>query len=89
MSETGEKTEYRIERDSIGEIEVPMSHSWGAQTQRSLVNFKIGEEKMPKDVITAFAYLKKACASANAIFDVIEQEKADAIMRACDEILAG
>ena len=57
--------EYRIEHDSMGEMKVPADKYWGAQTQRSFQNFKIGTEKMPKEVITAFAYLKKSAALAN------------------------
>ena len=56
----------RIEHDTMGEIAVPADHHWGAQTQRSLENFKIGGQRQPKEIITAFAYLKEACAKANA-----------------------
>ena len=57
--------EYRVEHDTMGEVKVPAEHHWGAQTQRSLDNFRIGTERMPQEVIRAFAYLKKACALAN------------------------
>lgn len=80
---------YRIEKDTMGEIKVPEEHLWGAQTQRSLENFKIGTEKMPREIIKAFGILKKAAALANAELGVIEQEKADAIAAACDRIISG
>ena len=81
--------EYRVERDTMGEINVPKTAKWGAQTQRSLENFKIGEEKMPRDVIYAFAILKKGAALANAELGVLEQEKADVIAEVADEIVSG
>ena len=56
----------RIEHDTMGEIAVPAEHHWGAQTQRSLENFKIGGQRQPQEIITAFAYLKEACARATA-----------------------
>ena len=82
---------YRIERDSMGEMQVPADRLWGAQTQRSLMNFPIGWEKMPKAIIRAFALLKKAAAKANRELkpEKMTAEKADAITAACDEILAG
>lgn len=79
--------EYRIEKDSMGEIKVPKHHFWGAQTQRSLENFAIGTEKMPVEIIQAFALLKKAAALTNHSLDVLAQEKADLIVSVCDEIL--
>ena len=81
--------EYRIERDSMGEIKVPADKLWGAQTQRSFENFKIGTEKIPAEMVTVFAYLKKAAALTNKELGVVDSDKADAIARACDEILAG
>lgn len=81
--------DYRIERDTMGEINVPASAKWGAQTQRSLENFKIGTEKMPLEVVHAFAILKKGAALANAELGVLEQEKADVIAEVADEIVAG
>ena len=80
---------FRIEKDTMGEIEVPDDKYWGAQTQRSLDNFKIGGQKMPIEVIYAFATLKKAAALVNSELADFPQEKADAIGTACDEILAG
>ncbi len=83
--------EHRIEHDSIGEIEVPASAYWAAQTQRSLQNFNIGgiADKMPIEIIYAFATLKKAAAQTNAELGVLSQEKADLISKVCDEIQAG
>ena len=81
--------EYRIERDSMGEIQVPADRLWGAQTQRSYENFKIGEEKMPREIIQAFAVLKKGAALANWKLGCLEEGMANAISAACDEILEG
>ena len=81
--------EYRIEHDSMGEMQVPADKYWGAQTQRSYQNFRIGTEKMPKEVITAFAYLKKAAALANFRLGKLDVEKLNAINAAADEILDG
>ncbi|GAA0877751.1 class II fumarate hydratase [Algoriphagus jejuensis] len=81
----------RIEKDTMGPVEVPADKYWGAQTQRSINNFKIGGEKnrMPIEIIRAFAILKKAAALTNAELGVLEQDKADIIATVCDEILAG
>lgn len=81
--------EYRIERDSMGEIRVPADKLWGAQTQRSFENFRIGTEKIPYAMVTVFAYLKKAAALVNKNLGVVDADRADAIVRACDDILAG
>ena len=81
--------EYRIERDSIGEINVPADKYWAAQTQRSLENFKIGNQKMPIEIIRAFGVLKKCAAMTNAELGVLSQEKADLISDVCDEIIDG
>ena len=80
---------FRIEHDSMGEINVPAEHHWGAQTQRSLENFKIGWEKQPLEIIRALAYLKSACAMANADFGKLDGNKAEAICSACSEIIEG
>ena len=82
---------YRIERDSMGEMKVPAERYWGAQTQRSFQNFPIGWEKMPKEIIRAFAQLKKAAAQANRELkpEKMTEEKCAAICAACDEILDG
>ncbi|UCZ55611.1 class II fumarate hydratase [Desulfurispirillum indicum] len=80
---------YRIEKDTMGEIEVPAEKYWGAQTQRSLQNFAIGWEKMPHGLIEGFALLKKAVALVNHDLEKLDRKKCDAITAACDEILAG
>ena len=80
---------YRIERDSIGEVRVRSDRYWGAQTQRSLENFKIGGHTMPIEVIRAFAYLKKAAAQVNAELTDFPEDKAKIIGQVCDEILEG
>lgn len=82
--------EYRIEKDTMGEVKVPADKYWGAQTERSRNNFKIGEPaSMPKEIIYAFAYLKKAAAYANEELGVLSTEKRDLIACVCDEILEG
>lgn len=83
--------EFRIEKDTMGEVKVPAHVYWGAQTQRSIDNFRIAQDinKMPKEIIQAFAYLKKAAALTNADAGVLPQEKAALIGQVCDEILAG
>ena len=81
---------YRIEHDTMGEVQVPADRYWGAQTERSRNNFKIGPEaSMPKEIIEAFAFLKKAAAYTNADCGVLSAEKRDLIAQVCDEILAG
>ena len=81
---------YRIEKDTMGEVQVPADRYWGAQTERSRNNFKIGPEgSMPKEIIYAFAYLKKAAAMANHELGVLPAEKKDLIGKVCDEILSG
>lgn len=81
--------EYRVEKDTIGEINVPADKLWGAQTQRSKENFKIGQEKMPKQVVYAFALLKKSAALVNEQLGKLSTDKAHAIAQAADEILTG
>ncbi|KGA96820.1 fumarate hydratase [Alkalihalobacillus alcalophilus ATCC 27647 = CGMCC 1.3604] len=81
--------EMRIERDTLGEVKVPQNRFWGAQTQRSLENFKIGEEKMPRPLIYAFAELKKAAAIVNAGNEDLATEKKEAVVAACEQILTG
>ena len=79
---------YRIEKDTMGEVQVPADKYWGAQTERSRNNFKIGPEaSMPKEIIYAFAYLKKAAAQANHELGVLAADKKDMIAKVCDEIL--
>ncbi len=81
---------FRIEHDTMGEVKVPADKYWGAQTERSRNNFKIGPEaSMPKEVIYAFAYLKKAAAHANTDLGILSAEKRDLISKVCDEILTG
>ncbi|MCX6310836.1 MAG: class II fumarate hydratase [Bacteroidetes bacterium] len=80
---------FRIEKDTMGEVKVPADKYWGAQTERSRNNFKIGPEaSMPKEIIYAFAYLKKAAAQANTDLGVLDAAKRDMIAQVCDEILA-
>ena len=82
--------EYRIEHDTIGEVKVPADKYWGAQTQRSYQNFKIGEPaSMPKEIIRAFGYLKKAAALTNFELGVLDEKKKDLIVQVCDEIIDG
>ncbi|MDO5509171.1 MAG: class II fumarate hydratase [Weeksellaceae bacterium] len=82
--------EFRIEKDTLGEVKVPADKIWGAQTERSRNNFKIGPEaSMPLEIVYGFAYLKKAAAYANHDLGALSQEKRDAIAQVCDEILEG
>src|SRR5690625_3725010 len=81
--------EYRIEKDTLGEVKVPADKYWGAQTQRSKQNFPIGEEKMPKEIIKAFAVLKRGAAKANSGLGLLEKEKSDAIAYATGAIIDG
>lgn len=82
--------DYRIEKDTMGEVQVPAQKYWGAQTERSRNNFKIGPEaSMPGEIVYAFAYLKKAAAHANHDLGVLDAQKRDLISTVCDEILAG
>jgi fumarate hydratase class II len=82
-------TAFRIETDSLGEVPVPADKLWGAQTQRSLAFFTIGEDLIPREMIGAYALLKKAAAIVNAASGRLAKDKTDLIVRACDEILAG
>ena len=81
--------DYRIEHDTMGEVRVPANRCWGAQTQRSHENFPIGTERIPQEIIHAFAVLKKAAALANCKLGNLDARRANAIAAACDEILAG
>ncbi|MDD3394837.1 MAG: class II fumarate hydratase [Anaerotignum sp.] len=81
--------EYRIERDSMGEVQVPVGVYWGAQTQRSFENFKISTEKIPMEIIHAFAILKKAVAKANYGLGKLDEKRCSIIGQVCDEILEG
>ncbi|MGX3010050.1 class II fumarate hydratase [Helicobacter sp. 23-1044] len=81
---------FRIEKDTMGEVKVPDDKYWGAQTERSFENFKIGVEKMPRELIYAFANLKKACAIVNhRLNNGLDEVRRDGIIKACDEILSG
>jgi fumarate hydratase class II len=82
-------SKVRIENDSLGEVEVPADKLWGAQTQRSIEHFSIGSDLMPREMITAYAVLKKACANANHASRRLDGAVHDLIVRTCDEILAG
>lgn len=79
--------EYRIEHDTMGEVKVPADRYWGAQTQRSYENFKIGTQRIPEEVITAFGVLKKAAAETNLALGVLDKERAEAICQAADEVI--
>ncbi|MEK5392518.1 MULTISPECIES: class II fumarate hydratase [Heyndrickxia] len=81
--------EYRIEKDTLGEMKVPADKYWGAQTQRSKENFPIGSEKMPMEVVRAFAQLKKAAAVVNQRLGKLSETKSTAIVKACEEVLEG
>ncbi len=81
--------EYRIEKDTMGEMKVPADKYWAAQTQRSLQNFKIGGEIMPREITHAFGILKKAAAIANFRLGKINEEKLEVITKACDEVISG
>src|SRR5215469_4275619 len=80
---------YRVETDSLGEVLVPADRLWGAQTQRSLIHFSIGDDHMPKAVYHAYGYVKKAAATINAVAGKLPKDKADLIIRVCDEVIAG
>jgi fumarate hydratase, class II len=82
-------SDFRIERDTFGEIRVPAGRLWGAQTQRSLENFRISGERMPAELIRALAKVKRACAGVNRDLGALDAKKADAIAAAADEVLAG
>ena len=83
--------EFRKEKDTMGIVDVPAHVYWGAQTQRSIENFDIAKDinKMPKEIIAAFAYLKKAAAQANSELGVLSKDKMEKIATVCDEILTG
>jgi fumarate hydratase class II len=82
-------SEHRIETDSLGKVEVPADKLWGAQTQRSLEHFSIGQDLMPREMITAYAILKRCAAAANHAGNRLNKQAFDLITRVCDEILAG
>ncbi len=80
---------FRVEKDTMGEIKVPSDKYWGAQTQRSIYNFEIGNEKMPLEVVYGFANLKKACALVNQELGRLDDNKTSAISKACETVLSG
>src|SRR5499426_3440204 len=79
----------RTETDSMGAVEVPADRYWGAQTQRSLEHFKIGGERFPRELIRALGLVKKACAMVNRDLDLLDAERAEVIICAADEVIAG
>src|SRR5262245_56321788 len=79
----------RTERDTMGPVEVPADRYWGAQTQRSLQHFRIGEERFPREMIRAFGVLKKACAQVNASLGLLPEAKARPIVKAAEEVIEG
>src|SRR6202171_3028077 len=89
MSQEATKPRTRIESDSMGEIEVAADSYWGAQTQRSLLHFNIGNDVMPRAMIRAFGILKKAAALVNQDLGKLPPEKARLIVQACDEVIEG
>src|ERR1700684_2291584 len=82
-------SDVRTETDSLGEVQVPADKLWGAQTQRSLEHFSIGKDLIPREMITAYAILKKGAANANLAGKRLDQKRHDLIVQVCDEILAG
>ncbi|CAN5705398.1 class II fumarate hydratase [soil metagenome] len=89
LLDTSSTTEFRIEKDSMGDIKVPANHLWGAQTQRSIEHFKIGGDRFPREMIRALGILKKAAAIVNQELGLLSKEKSDAIVKAADEVIAG
>lgn len=81
--------EYRIEHDTMGEVKVPQDRYWGAQTQRSFENFKIGTQRMPLEIVHAFGILKKAAAQANLELGVLDEKRATAVIKAAEEVICG
>src|SRR6201987_2113987 len=84
-----QQSSFRVESDSIGEVKVPSTVLWGAQTQRSLEHFSIGKDLIPREMIAAYAILKKAAANANHASKRLDEERHKLIVQVCDEILAG
>src|SRR5438132_12302098 len=85
----GTMSDPRVESDSLGRVAVAADKLWGAQTQRSLEHFSIGKDLMPREMITAYAILKKAAAAANRAGKRLDDRRYELIVQACDEILAG
>ena len=80
---------WRVETDSMGQVKVPADRLWGAQTQRSLIHFSIGNDHMPIEVYHAYGYVKKAAAIVNESLGKLAKDKADLIVRSADEVIAG
>ena len=89
MKSKNSQTKSRIEQDSFGEVKVPCDKYWGAQTQRSLENFKIGEDRFSREMIRALAIVKKAAALTHRDLDIFDKKKTEVIVQACDEVIAG
>src|SRR5213594_4309601 len=89
INSTKESVEVRKETDSLGEVDVPSTMLWGAQTQRSLEHFSIGKDLMPREMIAAFATLKKAAANINHAGRRLDDQRHNLIVQVCDEILYG
>ena len=81
--------DYRLEKDSMGEVRVPVERLWGSQTQRSIENFRISTEKMPEELILALVLVKSSCVRVNAILGILPEDKARAIIAAAEEVIAG
>ena len=81
--------EYRYETDSLGEVRIPAHKLWGAQTQRSLEQFNIGDDLMPPEMVEAYSVIKKACARVNFQEGLLDETCRDLIVKVCDEIFAG
>ena len=81
--------DYRVEKDSLGEIKVPKDVYYGAQTQRAINNFNISKEKIPQEVIRSYGFIKKAAAIVNNDLNLLEDEKKELIVKACDELIEG
>src|SRR5215469_6303039 len=84
-----EDGKYRVETDSMGAVLVPADRLWGAQTQRSLTHFSVGEDRMPKQVYHAYGIVKKAAAIVNAEYGLLPKDKAELIIKAADEVISG
>ena len=89
MKAAAKPGQNRIETDTIGDVEVPSDAYWGAQTQRSMQNFDIGEEKMPAPLVRAFGIQKKASAQANMDLGILDSKIGNAIVQAADEVIDG
>ena len=89
MSQDFKSNEFRIEKDTMGDVKVPAQALWGAQTQRSIENFKIGGDKFPREMIKALGVLKKTAALTNLELGLLDKKKAEFIIKASDEVITG